>query len=37
MESAAFAHSLQGWIGFGPLWVWAALAAFAIVFLVVIL
>ena len=36
MESAAFAHSLQGWIGFGPLWVWAALAAFAIVFLVVL-
>lgn len=33
METAAFAHSLQNWIGFGPLWLWAALSAFLIIYL----
>lgn len=32
-QTAAFAHSLQGWVGFGPLWVWAALSAFVIIYL----
>lgn len=32
-HSAAFAHSLQNWIGFGPLWVWAAVSALAVLFL----
>jgi len=32
-NSANFAHSLQNWIGFGPLWVWAAFSAFAIIYL----
>lgn len=32
-QSALFAHSLQHWIGFGPLWMWAALSAFAIIYL----
>ena len=31
-NSAAFATSLQGWVGFGPLWVWALAAALVVVF-----
>ena len=27
INSAAFAHSLQTWIGFGPLWMWALVSA----------
>ncbi len=33
LQSAAFAHSLQTWVGFGPLWVWAALSAFLVIYL----
>lgn len=33
MNSAAFAHSLQTWIGAGPLWVWAAVSAFLVIYL----
>ena len=33
IQSAAFAHTLQTWVGFGPLWIWAALSAFGILFL----
>lgn len=33
MNSAAFAHSLQNWIGVGPLWVWAILSALLVIFL----
>ncbi len=34
MNSANFAHSLQGWIGHGPLWVWAIVSAVLVLFLV---
>ncbi|MCB0403602.1 MAG: NADH-quinone oxidoreductase subunit NuoH [Bdellovibrionales bacterium] len=34
MDTASFAHSLQGWTGGGPLWVWAALSAFLIIYLI---
>lgn len=33
IQSAAFATSIQGWVGGGPLWVWAAIAAVLVVFL----
>ncbi len=33
-NSALFAHSMQTWIGAGPIWVWAALSAFLIIYLV---
>lgn len=32
-ESAVFAHSLQGWFGFAPLWFWAAISALLVIFL----
>ncbi|MBI4405379.1 MAG: NADH-quinone oxidoreductase subunit NuoH [Deltaproteobacteria bacterium] len=31
-NSALFAHSLQDWIGIGPLWVWAAVSAVVILY-----
>jgi len=33
VNSAAFAHTLQSWFGVGPLWAWAALSAFLVIFL----
>lgn len=33
MNTATFAHTLQNWIGTGPLWAWAALSAFLIIYL----
>lgn len=33
MNTAVFAHTLHNWIGIGPLWVWAALSAFLIIYL----
>ncbi len=34
IESAAFAHTLKAWLGFGPLWMWAALSALLVLFLI---
>src|SRR5271170_2174667 len=31
-NTAAFAHTLQNWLG-GPLWIWAAASAFLIIYL----
>ncbi len=33
MNSANFANSLQGWVGIGPIWVWALVSALAVIFL----
>lgn len=33
ITSAAFAHSLQTWVGAGPLWIWAAVSAVVVLFL----
>ena len=35
-NSAAFAHTLQGWVGVGPLWVWALTSAVLVIFLLAI-
>jgi NADH-quinone oxidoreductase subunit H len=32
-HSTAFAYSLQNWVGVGPLWIWAAVSAFMVIFL----
>lgn len=32
-ESAAFAHTLENLVGAGPFWLWAALSAFLIIYL----
>jgi NADH-quinone oxidoreductase subunit H len=32
-HSAAFANSLQNWVGVGPLWIWAAVSALMVIFL----